>query len=654
MAVEKMELKMLFGKAEQLNEAICAVTALGFVHLENASAVMAGSKDFSPLSEENKIDSLCARVEEAVHAMGVDPETVEPTPGDAGSVADEILQNLTGELHTLQQTCRALEEESTRLTAERTLLSHFSSLDVRLEELRAMEFVSVRFGSMPTDSYRRLQEYGEIEALQYVVCSSGQEDCWLLYLSPQDNDEADRIFASLFFRQQDLPEKNGTPSEISAADLERLYDLHIEQNDAQERLSAFSKEHQEELLTLYANLKYQNAIFSWRRFACRYRDSYAALVCWVPKNRCAELERALDAVHSFTVSDMVTANGAARVTPPTKLRNWRVFRPFQYFVEMYGSPAYREVDPTVFVAITYTLLYGIMFADVGQGLLLAIAGFFMYRFMNNPVGKILIPCGLCGSFFGLLFGSVFGNEELLDPLYHAIGLAGKPFSVMDNANTLLALSIGIGVVLLLAAMGLGIYSSFKKGNRGRALFGANGVAGVILYLSLLCIIVQVFDVVVPIPMAVLGIVGVLIPVVLIFLCHPLDSCLRGKGFQLGESVGDYIIENLFELIEVFLSYFTNTLSFLRVGAFVLIHAGMMMAFDALSEIVGGGAAGVAMMVLGNLFVTVLEGLLVAIQVLRLEFYEMFSRFYDGDGKQFAPATMLHARLRHGKKASKKS
>lgn len=656
MSVEKMKMKLLLGKTERLNEAIGAVTALGFVHLENASTIMADTRDFSPLNEQNQAAAVCARVEEVVRACGVDPETVEPQPGEEGAEADQMLSGLNEELRALQKDCSELQERIRLLAEEQALLAHFASLDVRLEELRQTAFVSVRFGWIPADSYEKLQQYGETDALQYVPCSTDKDSCWLLYLCPKGDDEADRIFASLFFRQADLPEKDGTPAQIAASDAEQIYDLHVELHAAQDRLMSFSQAHQGELLSLYAHLKYQSEVYALRRYACLYRESYAALVCWVPEARCGELEEALKRVESFTASDMVAGHGSAQIKPPTRLRNWRIFRPFQYFVEMYGAPSYHEVDPTAFVALTYTLLYGIMFADVGQGILLSIAGYLMYRFMHNPVGKILVPCGLSGAIFGLLFGSVFGYEEALDPLYHAIGLSGKPFSVMDNANTLLALSIGIGVALLLAAMCIGIRSSLKKRNYGSALFGANGVAGILLYLSLLCLIVQIFDLKVPIPGAVLVLVGVLIPVCLIFLHKPLNSLLRGEGFKLGESAGDYIIENVFELIEVFLSYFTNTLSFLRVGAFVLIHAGMMMAFTALSEIVGGGVPGVVMMVIGNAFVTVLEGLLVAIQVLRLEFYEMFSRFYDGDGKQFAPAVLLHAKasskLRRGKKTAR--
>lgn len=654
MSVEKMKMKLLLGRTERLNEALGAITSLGFVHLENASSVMADTRDFTPLTEQNQSAAVCARVEEVVRACGVDPETVEPIPGEGDTEADQMLSGLNEELHALQKECSDLRERIRQLEEERALLAHFSTLDVRLEELRQTAFVSVRFGWIPADSYEKLLQYGETDSLQYVLCSSDRDSCWLLYLSPSGDDDADRIFASLFFRQADLPEKDGTPSQIAASDAEQIYDLHVELHAAQDRLLSFSQSHQGELLSLYAHLKYQSEVCALRRYACLYRGTYAALVCWVPEERCKELEEALERVESFTASDMVSGHGSAQITPPTRLRNWRIFRPFQYFVEMYGAPSYHEVDPTAFVALTYTLLYGIMFADVGQGLLLALAGYFMYRLMHNPVGKILIPCGLSGTVFGFLFGSVFGYEEALDPLYHALGLSEKPFSVMDNANTLLALSIGIGVALLLIAMCISIRSSIKKQNYGNALFGANGLAGILLYLSMLCLIVQIFDLTVPIPGVVLVLVGVLLPVCLIFLNKPLNSLLRGEGFHLGESVGDYVIENLFELIEVFLSYFTNTLSFLRVGAFVLIHAGMMMAFSALAEIVGGGAVGVVMMGIGNVFVTVLEGLLVAIQVLRLEFYEMFSRFYDGDGKQFSPAVLLHAKAGSKLRRSKKT
>ncbi len=98
------------------------------------------------------------------------------------------------------------------------------------------------------------------------------------------------------------------------------------------------------------------------------------------------------------------------------------------------------------------------------------------------------------------------------------------------------------------------------------------------------------------------------------------------------------MENFFEVFEFVLSYLTNTISFIRVGAFVLVHAGMMMVVFMLAEMTSGIFYAL-IIILGNVFVMALEGLLVSIQALRLEFYEMFSRFFDGDGRPFTPVVI---------------
>jgi V/A-type H+-transporting ATPase subunit I len=105
-----------------------------------------------------------------------------------------------------------------------------------------------------------------------------------------------------------------------------------------------------------------------------------------------------------------------------------------------------------------------------------------------------------------------------------------------------------------------------------------------------------------------------------------------------ESWGEYFMQSFFEVFEVVLSYITNTLSFLRVGAFVLVHAGMMMVFSKLAEM-SGGLGYLIFMIMGNVIVIGLEGLLVGIQVLRLEFYEMFIRFFEGQGVAFSPVSI---------------
>ena len=130
-----------------------------------------------------------------------------------------------------------------------------------------------------------------------------------------------------------------------------------------------------------------------------------------------------------------------------------------------------------------------------------------------------------------------------------------------------------------------------------------------------------------------------IPAVVLLLSEPLIKLVNGDKNWQPESWGGYLVQAFFEVFESLLSYLTNTVSFLRVGAFVLVHASMMMVFFNLAEMLGGVGYYI-MIVFGNVFVLALEGLLVGVQSLRLEFYEMFNRFYEGSGVQFAPVTFV--------------
>ena len=122
---------------------------------------------------------------------------------------------------------------------------------------------------------------------------------------------------------------------------------------------------------------------------------------------------------------------------------------------MYGLPNYGDIDPTGLVAVTYAVLFGIMFGDVGQGLLLGLIGyFFMYKKKQMQLGLVLARCSLFSVLFGFLYGSVFGFENLLDPMYHALGFAEKPLEVLhpESINMILITSIVAGIFILYARL----------------------------------------------------------------------------------------------------------------------------------------------------------------------------------------------------------
>ena len=371
--------------------------------------------------------------------------------------------------------------------------------------------------------------------------------------------------------------------------------------------------------------------FEVRKYAAKYHGSFF-LAGWVPKSAEKALEKGLHKIDGVEV-ESAEPKDVKRLTPPTKLKNSILSRAYTFFTEIYGVPSYNEVDPTGLIAVVYTLLYGIMFADLGQGFVLAIVGFLMYKLKGMRLGKILIPCGISGMIFGTAFGSVFGYENLLDPMFHALGFEEKPIEIMSSALMFIVVSIVLGVAIIIISMLFNVFSSIKKRDFGSAIFGHNGICGIVLYSSLILLLINMF-MKLGINTKALATGGILVPIILIFLKTPLGELVCGRKPKI-ESISDFVIENFFELFEVILSYMSNTLSFLRVGAFVLIHACMMSTFSALAGITGGVAA-IIIMAFGNVFVIALEGLLVGIQVLRLNFYEIFSRFYDGDGIPFNP------------------
>ena len=388
-------------------------------------------------------------------------------------------------------------------------------------------------------------------------------------------------------------------------------------------------------MQLYTYLCRKNKVAEFSRYFAQH-NNYFFLMGWAPEDKADQIAAKLEKIESVEVG-IDNAGTVKHIVPPTDLKNKKIFRPFEMYVKMYGLPNYNEPDPTAFVAITYTILFGIMFADLGQGLVLSLVGLFMWYKMKMALGKILVPCGIVSAFFGLAFGSVFGFEHLLDPMFHALGFEEKPIEVIDSAVMLLIAAIAIGVVLVMLAMCVNIYSSLKRRDLASALFGPNGVAGLLFYA---CMILVVLSLVIkmPVPTFVFGII-MAVAIILIFLREPLAAIIKGEKHWQPENWAEYSLDNGAELFEVVLSYFSNTLSFLRVGAFVLIHAGMMLMFFKLAEYMPNAALYTLLIVFGNIFVIVLEGLLVGIQVLRLEFYEMFSRFYFGDGRDWAPVSI---------------
>lgn len=354
---------------------------------------------------------------------------------------------------------------------------------------------------------------------------------------------------------------------------------------------------------------------------------YFYLSSWVPETKIDEVRKLKDKYDDTLILEK--KDHEVGLVPPTKLKNNKFVKPFEFLVNMYGAPNYNEIDPTGFFALTYMLIYGMMFGDLGQGLVFVLLSYFVGK-KNKVFGSLIRRIGISACIFGVLYGSVFGIETLIPEILI------KPF---DNIMTVLVASVAFGIILLLISYCLGIYNKLvKQKDLEEGFFGKEGFAGLMMMVSFILIILNIVGK----GIASMGLaVGLLVlSIVMMIFKQPLSRYLL-RTYPLYEAgKADYYVESSFSIIEALLSVFSNLVSFTRVGAFAINHVGLYMAFEVISELVGGGFGGLIILILGNIVIIGLEGMIVFIQGLRLEFYEMFSKYYKGDGYKFSPISQI--------------
>ncbi len=542
------------------------------------------------------------------------------------------MSEIKTKLNTEQSRIKKIEDHIQKYKDALIQVQNIQSLDIPLEDLFACKFISLRFGRLPNDSVEKLKFFRS-KPFVFKSFNQDQNNSWCMYyVTDEYKREVDNIFASLFFERIHIPDfVHGIPKEAVKAlqfEIDQDYEMVKQyQIDMDEIVKGCT----DELTTIKGELLFLNRVYESKKYVVGIGEKFT-ITGFIEENQVGQVKELFKDFKDLEIS-IEDADSDNKIQPPTKLKNSWFAKPFGMFVNMYGVPSYKDVDPTPFVAITYSLLFGIMFGDFGQGLVLALIGALLWKFKKMKLGAVIARIGIFSAFFGLIYGSIFGNEEVLHELYKGWGISFLPFNPMNSDNTmpLLIVAIGLGALLILISMIFNMVSAVKKKKYAELFFSHNGLAGFIFYsflvsgIALNFIGISIFN-----PITIIVMIG--IPLVLIFLKEPLSRVMEHKRmFETG--FGGFFIEGFFELFEIVLSYITNTVSFLRVGGFILSHAGMMLVVRTLmGETLS--VSSVVIMIFGNAFVMVLEGLIVGIQVLRLEFYEMFSRYYEGNGVPF--------------------
>lgn len=609
------------------------------MQLESAIAELKTTDNLLPFVEVNPYRGSLARAEQFCGLLTGD----KPAP-DLSMDKESMMSKLWDIQHEyveMQEKREILKKQSDETKESANALEPFRTMNVDLGKAGDYRFLKMRFGRLGLEQYRRLDKY-LFQDLKAVFIEGSRNENYVYggYITAnRDKGEVDAVFNSLRFERISLGGNfKGTPEE-AWQEIKKKQDYMKQQiEELDEKMMKLMNSHAAMLLGAREQLQELADYFDIRKKAAKIsgneEKSGRYILCgWMGEDDVAKfLQETKD---DPNVMVLVEENREKFFgEPPTKLKNPRFFKPFEMFIEMYGLPAADEMDPTMFVALTYTFIFGAMFGDLGQGAVLFAAGGLLYLTKKMNLAGIISIAGLFSMFFGLMFGSVFGFEDVIPALWLKPVEAMTKLPFIGQLNTVFIIAIAFGMALNILVMIFQIMNAAKSHDLENLLFSHNGLAGLVFY-AFIVLTVVLYMTGHKTPSNILLVIFLGIPVLLFLFKEPLGNLVEKNHKKMEVGKGMFLVQGFFELFETMLSYFSNTLSYVRIGAFAVSHAAIMEVVLMLSG-AENGSPNLFGVILGNLIVMMLEGLIVGIQVLRLEYYEMFSRFYKGSGRQFKP------------------
>ena len=594
-----------------------------------------------------------------------------PSQPDADSVlpheADEALveeQYAAIELFKEKETAVLQEKKQTEETFFEA--KSFSNLNTYFSNLDQLSYLTLRVGRLDPKVRADLkQQLGE---RAIIIPLGEEEDGKVLAASSRKGRFAlDSELNKYAFKTITVPENfQGVPAELLEGIQKQLNKLEAEINGISSEKEKMKNELQPVMQKLTSMFLTALAVEKLKS-RCASTSEAFMLSGWVPADLVKKITQELSvltdgraAIRIYNPNEIPGIKNESEKIP-VSLRHGSFVKGFERVVFSYGAPLYGTIDPTPIVAVFFILLFGIMFGDFGQGFVLLLIGLLtgkhglkmLKRFKKFSVP--LIAVGITSMVMGLLTGEVFTNEELLVAPTRAVtaALTGNPvdriITIMPqagNGNSIIKLfyffgfTITIGVIFNSIGIIINIVNNCILRKYEAAFFSKTGIAGLLFFWYVIFIAIS----------SLLGgsfiwpdFFGLLVPVGCIFFGPVLWRCIAREKPFFKHGIMTFIMEGFVEILETISSVISSSVSFLRVGAFALSHAVLsFIVFRFTEELINysGGITGSLfaffIIVFGNLVIIVLEGMIVAIQVMRLQYYEFFSKFFTSTGVEFTP------------------
>lgn len=585
---------------------------------------------------ENPYDELLVKSSTIWKAAGEtvpEPQPVTITKDFTLTKARMLVDQTSKKLQVWEQRRRALVEEEELLKAAKLFVEALKGTEYGPGELASGRFTKTFFGSLSNENYERLIESSEEAPIAVNELTSANGNTWILAITvPEYEESTKKLLEAVYFKEFPLED---IASQISGDDpLELVEKRILNRQTAIRGLAKAAKDmlraRRADFELLYSQLYTMQRVYD----ACKGRGEISGMFVlsgWIPADTYAAISKTLaeEAPMTTLMVEKTTDIKYTGIHIPTKLRNNMIFRSFQDIVAMYSLPSYGETDPSPIVAVSFILFFGFMFGDVGHGLMIMLGSMLMVKrgIMRRSLGRVMQMAALSSVFFGLMYGSIFGVEGVIPEFW---------LNPMRDVNTLLAVSIGLGVFMISLGLILNMVRQYRAKDYGRLLFDGQGLAGLALYWTL-CALGMASITGSAISERTSGLMwgGVGLMIVVMIFRDLLARCLL---HQKGHAESPVL--NIFEILHNLLSFVSNTASFVRLAAFALNHVGLSLAVIMLSDMVHTLPGGIVMkgivLLIGNLLIVCLEGLIVFIQTLRLEYYEFFGKFYKGGGSAFKP------------------
>lgn len=652
MAIEKMKLLSLVGARIEEHAILQELVLCQKVHinLENSETygnnyIMHEYEAMLPSVEkiqeenyiqaENECQSVIAEVEkiatELQLPLNIVLDHIKSYSKEQALVDLQMIQDRMG------PTIESIMEKRKQVSNIEVLSENLSYINkqINFTVLNSLNYIKYEVGMLSRENRLHIKKnYENISALVFEIgeVEESKEDIYIVFYLGELEEETHRLLKSLNWQRIELGDGLRDNIETCKLENEKKLDILKKQITILEKdIFETKSEVINKLSKIYSRMQLELKILEIKERLFRGNNVFV-LTAWIRARDYKKLEEKVASVtDKYVMMARKTSELGEEVMPPTLLKNNWIVRPFELIVKLYGLPNYNEIDPTPFLAITFCLMFGIMFGDVGQGFIYFLAGFLIAK--KIPVASgILKRLGASSIIFGFVYGSVFGLEDI--PVIKDIALVhGGPLN-RPNIMPILIAGVVFGVVVLTVSFAIGIINALRRKDIEAACFGKNGIAGYIFFMGLICTVLCIVKVI-PVSVMVPILVMILMLVIMVFK-EPLTHLMNGSRPFIEGDKGSYYIESGFEGVETILSTLSNSISFIRVGAFALNHAGLFMAFKVMSEMVQGSVAKFMILVIGNILILTLEGLVVFIQGLRLQYYEMFSKYFDGDGVAYDP------------------